>query len=77
MEMRKQLLEVSTEVFRVLQKRNPACMSLSDERPGPSQMIFVDEDVYDEIIDRAIAKRQSLDQVVREICGRNWAVLTS
>jgi hypothetical protein len=50
---------------------------LSDERPGPSQMIFVDEDVYEEIIDRAISKRQSLDQVVRDICGRNWAVLTS
>ena len=75
--MRKQVLEVSTEVFRVLQKRNPAYVSLSDEKPGPSQIIFVDEDVYDEIIDRAIAKRQSLDQVVREICGRNWAVLVS
>lgn len=77
MEMRKQVLEVSTEIFRVLQKRNPEYVSLSDEKPGSSQIIFVDEDVYDEIIDRAIAKRQSLDQVVREICCRNCAVLVS
>jgi len=77
MEMRTQVLEVSTEVFHVLKRRAPAYVSLSDEKPGPSQLIFVDDDVYVEIIDRAIAKRQSLDQVVREICGRNWAVLAS
>jgi len=73
--MRKQVLEVSTEVFRVLKKRGPAYMSLADEKPGPAQLILVDDDVYCEIIDRAIAKRQTLDQVVREISGRNWAVL--
>jgi hypothetical protein len=77
MEMRMQVLEVSTDVFRVLQKRAPAYVSLSDERPGSSQLIVVDDDVYSEIIDRAIAKRQSLDQVVREICCRNCAVLVS
>ena len=77
MEMRMQVLEISTDVFRVLQKRAPAYVSLSDERPGPSQLIVVDDDVYSEIIDRAIAKRQSLDQVVREICCRNCAVLAS
>jgi hypothetical protein len=77
MEMRMQVLEVSTDVFRVLQKRAPAYVSLSDEGPGPSQLIVVDDDVYSEIIDRAIAKRQSLDQVVREICCRNCAVLAS
>jgi hypothetical protein len=77
MEMRMQVLEVSTDVFRVLQKRAPAYVSLSDERPGPSQLIVVDDDVYNEIIDRAIAKRQSLDQVVREICCRNCAMAAS
>jgi hypothetical protein len=77
MEMRMQVLEVSTDVFRVLQKRAPVYVSLSDERPGPSQLIVVDDDVYSEIIDRAIAKRQSLDQVVREICCRNCAVFAS
>ena len=77
MEMRKQVMEVSTEVFRVLQKRGPAYVSLANEKPGPSQRILVDDDIYSEIIDRAIAKRQSLDQVVREISGRNWAVLAS
>jgi len=75
--MRKQVLKVSTEVFRALQKRAPAYMSLSEEKPGPSQLILIDDDIYCEIIDRAIARRQSLDQVLREICSRNWAVLTS
>jgi hypothetical protein len=68
--MGEQVIEVSTEVFRLLQKRAPAFISWSEEKPGPTQRILVEQDVYDEFVDRAIAKRKTLDQVVLETCIR-------
>ena len=68
--MGEQVIEISTEVFRVLKKRAPAFVSWSDEKPGPTQRILVENDVYNEFIDRAIAKRQTLDQVITEMCIR-------
>ena len=69
--MREQVIEISTEVFRLLQKRAPAYVSWSNEKPGPNQRILVEDDVYREFIDRAIAKRKTLDQVIAEVCVRS------
>ena len=69
--MHQHSVEISTEVFHALQQRGADCVSWSDEKPGPTQRIVVDDDVYREFIDRAIAKRKTLDQVVRETCTRN------
>ena len=69
--MREHVIEISTGVFRLLQKRSPAYVSWSDEKPGPTQRILVDDDVYREFIDRAIAKRKTLDQVIAETCVRS------
>ena len=69
--MRKHVIEISTEVFRLLQKRAPAYVSWSNEKPGPTQRILVEDDVYKEFIDRAIAKRKTLDQVIAEVCVRS------
>jgi hypothetical protein len=69
--MRKHVIEISTEVFRLLQKRAPAYVSWSNEEPGPTQQILVEDDVYREFIDRAIAKRKTLDQVIAEACVRS------
>ena len=69
-EMGEQVVEISTEVFRLLQKRAPAYVSWSDEKPGPTQRILVEDDVYNEFIDRAIAKQKTLDQVITEVCVR-------
>ena len=66
--MGEQVIEISTEVFRLLKKKAPAYISLSDEKPGPTQRILVEEDIYNEFIDRAIANRKTLDQVVTEVC---------
>ena len=66
--MSNQVIEISTGVFRLLQKRAPAYVSWSDEKPGSTQRILVEDDVYREFIDRAIAKRKTLDQVLAEIC---------
>ena len=68
--MRIQVIEISTEVFRLLQKRAPRFVEWSEEKPGPTQKILLEDDVYIEFIDRAIAHRQTLDQVVREACTR-------
>jgi hypothetical protein len=68
--MREYVIDISTEVFHVLQQRVPGYLSCGEEKPGPTQKILVREDVYTEFIDRAIAHRQTLDQVVREICTR-------
>jgi hypothetical protein len=68
--MGEQVIEISTEVFRVLKKRAPAFVAWSDEKPGPTQRILVENDVYNEFIDRAIAKRKTLDQVIAEMCIR-------
>jgi hypothetical protein len=69
--MREHLLEITTEVFHLLQKRPPGYLSWSDEKPGPTQRILVTDEVYIELIDRAIAKHKTLDQVVREACTKN------
>ena len=69
--MGEQVIQISTGVFRLLQKRAPAYVSLSDEKPGPTQRILLEEDVYREFIDRAIAKHKTLDQIVREACAKN------
>lgn len=65
-----QVIDVSTEVFHLLQERGPSYVSWSEEKPGPMQKILVGDDVYTELIDRAIAHRQTLDQVVRETCKK-------
>jgi nicotinic acid phosphoribosyltransferase len=69
--MGEQVIEISTGVFRLLQKRAPAYVSWSDERPGSTQRILVEDDVYREFIDRAIAKRKTLNQVIAETCVRS------
>jgi hypothetical protein len=69
--MREELIEISTEIFHLLQKRIPRYISLATEKPGPTQKILVAEDVYTEFIDRAICNRQTLDQVVREAWVRS------
>ena len=69
--MNKHVLEISTPVFRVLRKREPRFVSWSDEKDGPTQQIVVDDDVYSEMIDRAIAKRKSIDEVFLEIGKRS------
>ena len=62
--MGEQVIEISTEVFRMLRKRDPWYVDWSNERPGPTQRILVADDIYSELIDRAIAKRKSLDEVL-------------
>jgi hypothetical protein len=69
--MGEQVMEISTEVFLLLQKRAPGYVSWSNEKPGPTQRILVEDDVYREFIDRAIAKRKTLDQVIAEVCVRS------
>ena len=66
--MREHVIEITTEVFRLLKRRAPAYVSWSDERAGPMQQILVEDEVYSEFIDRAIAKKMTLDQVVRDAC---------
>ena len=65
------VIEITTEVYHLVQQRAPAYVSWSDEIPGPTQRIVVDDDVYNEFIDRAIAKRKTLDEVVRDACTEN------
>jgi hypothetical protein len=69
-QMREHVLEISTEVFHMLQQQSPGYVSWAEEEPGPTQKILVGEDVYTEFIDRAIAHHQTLDQVIREACTR-------
>ena len=69
--MGEQVIEISTEVFLLLRKRAPAYVSWSNEKPGPMQRILVEDDVYREFIDRAIAKRKTLDQVIADVCVRS------
>ena len=68
--MREYVIEISTDVFHVLQQQAPGYVSWGEEKPGPTQKILLGEDVYTELIDRAIFHRQTLDQVVRESCMR-------
>jgi hypothetical protein len=65
--MNSHVLEISTHVFRLLRRRALLSMSCSGERDGPTQHIVVDDDVYNEIIDRAIAKRKSIDEIFLEV----------
>jgi hypothetical protein len=69
--MRIHVIEISTEVFRVVQRRAPRFIGgWSAEKPGPTQKLLLDDDVYTEFIDRAIAHRQTLDELIREVCTR-------
>jgi DNA-binding NarL/FixJ family response regulator len=67
-QMREQVIDISTEIFHVVQQQAPGYVSWGEEKPGPTQKILVEEDVYTEFIDRAIAHRQTLDQVICEAC---------
>jgi len=69
-QMREHVIDISTEVFHVVQQQTPGYVSWGEEKPGPTQKILVEEDVYTEFIDRAIAHRQTLDQVICEACTR-------
>ena len=69
--MNGRVLEVSTNVFRLLRRRALLYVSCADEKDAPTQRIVVDDDVYTEIIDRAIAKRKTIDEIFLEICRRS------
>jgi hypothetical protein len=69
--MREHVIEISTEVFRLLQRRAPGYVAWTEEKPGPTQKILLEDKVYTEVIDRAIAHHQTLDQVIREACTRS------
>ena len=64
--MNRHVLEISTHAFRLLRRRELLCISCSDEKDGPTQRIVVDDDVYTEIIDRAISKRKTIDETLLE-----------
>ena len=64
--MNRHVLEISTHAFRLLRRRALLSISCSDEKDGPTQHIVVDDDVYTEIIDRAISKRKTIDEVCLE-----------
>lgn len=68
--MREYAIDISTEVFHLLRRRAPRFVAWSDEKPGPTQTILLEDEVYTEFIDRAIAHHQTLDQVIREACTR-------
>jgi hypothetical protein len=68
--MRQQVIVISTDVFHVLKQQESAYVSLGEEKPGSTQKVLVQEDVYAELIDRAIAHRQTVDQVILEACMR-------
>jgi hypothetical protein len=62
-------LEISTHVFRLLRRRELLWISCSDEKDSHTQRIVVDDDVYTEIIDRAIAKRKTIDEICLEFAA--------
>lgn len=64
------VLEISTDVFRLLRRRALLYISCTDETDAPTQRIVVDDDVYTEIIDRAIAKRKTIDEIFLEFATR-------
>jgi hypothetical protein len=68
--MSRHVLEISTPVFRVLRRRAPLYVSWSDEKRSPTQRIVVDDDVYNEVIDRAISKRKTIDDIFLELSRR-------
>ena len=70
--MDRHVLEISTHVFRMLRRLAPLYISCSAEKAGrPTQHIVVDDDVYSEMIDRAIAKRKTIDEVFLEVGTRS------
>ena len=69
--MREHLIEISTEVFRLLQERASAYVAWTDEKPGPTQRILLGEDAYTDLIDRAIEERKTIDTIITELCARN------
>jgi hypothetical protein len=68
--MHEHVIDISTEVFHLLQQRALGYVAWAEEKPGPTQKILVEDDVYTEFVDRAIAHHQTLDQVVREVCTK-------
>jgi hypothetical protein len=68
--MHENVIDISTEVFHLLQRRAPGYVAWAEEKPGPTQKIVVEDDVYSEFVDRAISHRQTLDEVVRAVCTR-------
>jgi hypothetical protein len=70
------VLEISTYVFRLLRRRALLSVSCSDEKDGPTQHVVVDDDVYNEIIDRAISKRKTINEIFLEVgargCPPHW-----
>jgi hypothetical protein len=68
--MYQHVVEISTEVFHLLQKRAPGFVEWAEEKRGPIQKIVLPDDVYCEFIDRAICHHQTLDEVIREVCTR-------
>lgn len=64
--MHKYVIDISTDVYHLLQQQGPGSIALAEEKPGPTQKILLGDDGYIALIDRAIARRQTLDQVVRE-----------
>ena len=68
--MHRHVLEISTHVFHLLRRLAPLYISWTNVKAGPTQYIVVDDDVYSEIIDRAIAKRKTIDEVFLEIARR-------
>ena len=68
--MHKHVLEISTHVFHLLRRLAPLYITWCNEKAGPTQYIVVDDDVYSEIIDRAIAKRKTIDEVFLEMARR-------
>jgi len=77
MNMRIHVIEVSTEVFHLLQERAPWLIEWAEQKPGPTQKILLPDDVYVELIDRAISHRQTLDQVVRAACAQTHSQTSS
>jgi len=69
-DMHQHVIEVSTEVFHLLQRRAPGYVEWAEEKPGPTQKVVVPDDVYNEFIEQALAHRQTLDEVVREACAK-------
>lgn len=69
--MREHVIEISTEVYRLLQARTHGDASWSDEKPGPRQRIVLGDEAYRQLIDRAIAERKTLDQVICDACVGN------
>lgn len=68
---REHVIEISTEVYHLLQERTHGDASWSDEKPGPMQQIVLNDEDYRKLIDRAIAERKTLDRVIREACAKN------